>query len=226
MKIWHISDTHGMHDQLSVPEGIDMVICTGDISNYKGLAKNGIETVDFIIWFEKLPIKHKVLIPGNHDGLIESYYIADECEAFRTLLKGITLLIHQSIEIEGIKIFGSPYTPTFFDWSFMKPREALSAYWTDIPEGTDILATHGPPMLILDKVDQYSCHQSVGDVHLLDAVDRIRPRYHLFGHLHNNGSVKNEGQYKSEHTTFINSSCVTDGEFHKGLTSNGTIFEI
>lgn len=229
MNIWHISDTHGMHDQLSIPEGIDMVMHTGDISSSKNLTQNGMETVAFYLWYRTLPIKYKILVPGNHDGLIEDCYKADQCEAFKSLLHPIALLIHESIEIEGVKIFGSPYTPTFYNWSFMKNRADLDNYWKDIPNETDIVITHGPPQGILDLASKSDGElEYCGDKALLRHILRVCPKYHLFGHIHDNHDCHNKGTRTIDNcrTVFTNSSCVTDGQFSNGLTSHGTIFEI
>ncbi len=67
-----------------------------------------------------------------------------------------------------------------------------------IPEGTDILITHGPPYGILDKTFD---KLSVGCQDLLDAVIKIKPKYHIFGHIH-----ESNGHIKLNETEFINAS--------------------
>lgn len=228
MRVWHISDTHGMHDQLSIPEGIDMVICTGDISNHPDISINAFETGHFFGWLSKQDIKHKIVVPGNHDGYLEQEFLHGD----PVTIPGIHILIHESIEIEGIKIFGSPYTPAFEDWSFMVDREYIKARWHSIPSDADIVATHGPPAGIKDQCFDLHFKRIIhtGDMALMAKIWEVEPKYHLFGHLHNGPGYSNEGVIQITeagiNTTFINSSCVTDGEFHKGLTSNGNVFEI
>ena len=62
MKIWHISDTHTYHGFLKVPEGIDMVIFSGDCSNPRDPYTNEHEVRNFITWFDSLKIKHKIFV--------------------------------------------------------------------------------------------------------------------------------------------------------------------
>jgi len=51
-----------------------------------------------------------------------------------------------SINIEGIKIYGSPWQPSYHDWAFNLERgEAIRKKWDLIPGDTDVLITHGPP---------------------------------------------------------------------------------
>jgi predicted phosphodiesterase len=65
MKIWHISDTHTYHDLLKVPNGIDMVIHSGDCSNPRDPYNNESEVREFIDWYKELPIKRSVNYKAN-----------------------------------------------------------------------------------------------------------------------------------------------------------------
>ena len=134
MKIWHISDTHGYHEQLIMPENIDLVIHTGDCSNHRDPFLNEPEVWKFVDWYEKLPIPNKIFIPGNHDTSIERGLV----KASDFISRGIHLLNHDWIDMNGIKIFGSPFTPTFGNWAFMKSRETINRVWEQIPEGMGI----------------------------------------------------------------------------------------
>ena len=125
MKIWHISDTHGFHNQLVIPEGIDLVIHTGDASNYLDPYSNEPEVRKFIDWYEQISIPNKIFIPGNHDTSIERGLV----RASDFISRGIHILNHDWMDVNGIKIFGSPYTPTFGQWAFMKSRETLDRDW-------------------------------------------------------------------------------------------------
>jgi Icc-related predicted phosphoesterase len=223
MKIFLISDTHAMHDQLIIPEGIDMIIHAGDSTNYKDLARNNNEFLSFIEWFDSLDIKHKILIGGNHDASLTKKYNTDFIKE-----KGIIYLEHEYIEIEGLLLFGSPYTPSYGGWHFMKSRNNMYKLWDDaLVEGIDILITHGPPKGILDLTyDINNTLIQVGDSSLRKVVDKVKPKYHVFGHIHDCKDLKNSGIYKQYDTTFINASCVKDGEFNKGLFSNGYLIHI
>lgn len=146
----------------------------------------------------------------------------------KEICKTTTYLQHERIEIEGIKIFGSPYTPAFCNWAFNVRRDKLSEYWEQIPNDIDILITHGPPKGVLDLCIGDMGIEMVGDLALYKAIKKRSIPYSCFGHIHNNHDMKNAGTctYRglgSSNTLFINASCVTDGAFDKGLTSHGEL---
>lgn len=224
-KIWHISDTHTYHELLTVPENIDIVIFSGDCSNPRDPYNNEPEVRNFIQWFKSLPIKHKIFVAGNHDSSIEKGLIK------KTDFSGYNIhyLENDYIDIEGIKIFGSPFTPTFGNWSFMKSRDKLDKLWSKVDSDVDIFIVHGPPKTILDL--SYSqdhklkyCGCNALKKHILN---RIKPKLCLFGHIHNNKDIINAGVLKlsNYNTIFSNGSVVTDGKFGQ-LSSNGNILEI
>lgn len=223
MKIWHISDTHAHHHMLTIPDNIDMVIHSGDFTNYYDIYKNQVEAKDFLDWYGNLPIKYKVLICGNHDAVGERAidYLIEKCDYFN-----IHYLHHTYTEIEDIKIFGSPYTPTFGDWYFNKNRNKLDKYWSKVDEDVDIFICHGPPKGILDLSYDYTHKlKYCGDKALFNHItQRIKPKFMLFGHIHNNKDIINAGILKPSayDTIFSNGSVVTDGKFGS-LSSNGNI---
>lgn len=238
MKIWAISDTHMKHGTLTIPEA-DMVIYAGDSTNYANIHDNQKEFEIFIDWFRNLPFEHKILIAGNHDAWATKKYNVDF-----VLAQGIHYLEHDMISIptvdiptsymlntdsDGIRIFGSPYTPTFGNWHFMKDRSKIGRYWDMIEESDriDILVTHGPPKGILDlSADKKHQLEYCGDNALLKMVKRIKPKYHIFGHIHDNSEAMNAGHFIRDGINFMNVSCVTDGKFVMGCSSNGIVFEI
>ena len=225
MKIWHISDTHGYHDLLKLPAGIDMVIHSGDCSNPRDPYNNEPEVREFIHWYKELPIKHKIYVAGNHDTSIEKGLVTKkDFEDYN-----IHYLEDDLITIEGLLIYGNPYTPQFGNWAFMKDRVKLDRYWTKaMPGYVDILVTHGPPKGILDKsYSREDVLEMCGDKSLLNKVLEVEPKYHLFGHIHNCQNIINAGIQKLSvcDTWFSNGSVVTDGKFGM-LSSNGNIFEI
>jgi len=226
MKIWHISDSHGFHKQLQVPEGIDLVIHTGDCSNHKDPYQNEWEVKDFLMWYEQVDIPNKIYIPGNHDTSIERNLV----KASDFISRGIHLLNHDWVDINGIKIFGSPYTPTFGNWAFMKSRETINRVWEQIPEGMDIVGVHGPCKGILDlSYDRQNNLEFCGDNALRKHVlDRIKPKYFLSGHIHNFEDIINTGfrHLPDYGITFSNAAGVEDGRFDKGIVYNGNVFEI
>ncbi len=226
MKIFVISDTHGFHNQLIIPDNIDMIIFAGDGSNSKSPSINANELIDFLDWYEKISnIKYKIFVAGNHETSIEKKLI----NRFNITNRGIIYLEHESIVIEGINIFGSPYTPYFCDWAFNVQRHKLDEYWKEIPDNTNILVTHGPPKYILDlSKDRDGKLEFCGDKSLLNRVKKLKEcKYNIFGHIHNSDECYNKGFRKLDdcNTTFINASCVTDARFDLGLTSHGFVIE-
>ena len=190
MRIVCISDTH--NGKPKVPDG-DILIHAGD------LTMNGtfMEIVKVGDWLRELPHKHKVVIAGNHDFLFEK----DINLAKNALGPGLTYLQDSDSEIEGLKFYGSPWTPRFFDWAFNVDRGQLYRKWNLIPEGLDVLITHGPPAGILDKNAPAWGGIHVGCTELYDAVKLVRPKLHVFGHIHeSNGRLDQDG------TIFVNAA--------------------
>lgn len=225
MRILGFSDTHGLHRQFlpSDFEGVDMLIFAGDCSNKKSPTLNEAECRNFLEWYDKIPVKYKIFVAGNHDTSIEAGLVKPE--EYLSLI----YLEHQSVIIEGIKIFGSPYVKKFGNWAFMKKEQELHPYWGSIPKDTDILITHGPPYGILD-LGREEHLEYCGDRTLRQYVEDINPKHMLFGHVHNTryclnaGSRTVVGTIPKLTTVFHNVSCATD-EVYDRLTSKGIIID-
>ena len=224
MKLWHISDTHGNHGQLTVPEGVDIVIHSGDATNYRDPYRNEPEMRAFIDWFASLPIPHKVFVPGNHDTSIEKGLIRPDLIESRR----INYLYCEERTIAGLRIWGSPYTPRYGDWSFMKDRGTINRLWETIPEGVDVVVTHGPPYSVLDAtLRRDHQYELCGDSALFKAIARVQPSLCCFGHIHSTGEIRNAGT-RTVHgmrTVFSNGSCVDDGKWGT-VTSHGYVLEV
>jgi len=225
MIIYHISDTHGYHELLKIPNDIDMIIHSGDYSHSFDVYKNEGESHNFLYWYSKLDIKYKVLISGNHDTLAYKW-----SKKFRELCKELNIIYleNEDITIEGIKIWGSPYTPTFGNWSFMRKRDKLDKLWKTIPDDSDIVVVHGPPKGILDNSHDFNNYiERCGCSALMKRMLVVQPKLMLFGHIHNNKDIINAGTMKLsiQDTIFSNGSVVTDGKFGV-LSSNGNILKL
>jgi len=204
MKICCISDTHGMHRAVKIPS-CDLLIHAGDITNIGELE----QLEDFNNWIAELGIS-TIAIPGNHDRSIPVYHEA------REILTNCNLLIDSEVIFNNLKIYGSPWTPAFgYNWAYNRERGTdISKAWEAIPDDTDILITHGPPFGILDYVPRTNNYQGCKD--LLKRVAEIRPKLHIFGHLHNNHGGKRldikerpNGVFKPQagiNTRFINAT--------------------
>lgn len=187
IKLVAISDTHTEHYRLDnfIPKDADIVVHAGDFSS---IGREH-EVDDFLQWFEELPNPYKIFISGNHD-----FYDYKNPEHFKRKLKhlapSVTYLKDELVEIEGLKIWGRPWTPTFGRWAFMCDRgsEQMKATLAVIPAGVDILLTHGPAYGILDKTIYGDIN--VGCADLLGELDRIKPKYLIFGHIHEEYGIK------------------------------------
>ena len=195
-RIVAISDTHEQHGSIILPEG-DILVCAGDITtNGKPAAVS-----EFDAWFAAQPHRYKLLIAGNHDFLFEK----DNLHARGLISPGIIYLEDSGCEIMGLKFWGSPVTPWFFDWAFNKQRgEEIRRFWDEIPADTDVLVTHGPPFGILDKNAQ---GEHTGCEDLRHALKRVRPRLHIFGHIH-----EGYGVAEQDGTTSVN-ACQLDYQY-------------
>ncbi len=186
-----ISDLHGYCPPLP---GGDLLLITGDLT-----ARDTVEGYQaFMEWLKKAPYTHKVVIAGNHDGLVEKRTVSLSAPE-----QNIHYLEDSQIVVDGLKIWGSPYTPEFMSWHFMCSRGMdIKKHWQLIPSGIDILLTHGPPLGIFDKNLQ---GEPVGCIDLLDEVQkRIKPRLHVFGHIH-----EEAGKMQTiDGITFVNCSFV------------------
>ena len=191
MKIIAISDTHGKHRNLDLPQG-DMLIHAGDVSS-RGLED---EVLDFLDWYESLDFKYKIFIAGNHDF----YFEKEKKEAIEKVIPSNVIYLNDSgVTIEGIKIWGSPIQPWFFDWAFNRKRgEEIAQHWKFIPDDTNILVTHGPAFGLLDKTFR---EESVGCEELLKSIKKVKPQFHIAGHIH-----EAYGQVEKDGTHFINAS--------------------
>ncbi len=197
-----LSDTHGLHDALTVPDG-DVLIHAGDMS-MRGRAA---EVRAFADWFVALPHPHKIVIAGNHDWLFER----SPAQA-REFVSDVTYLSDEGAQVAGLRVWGSPWQPWFYDWAFNLPRgPALREKWELIPSDIDILITHGPPFGFLDGADRplggwFGADdgidvEHVGCEELRLALDRVQPNLHVFGHIH-----EGYGQARLGATILVNAS--------------------
>lgn len=197
MKILHLSDTHGLHRKLKDLPEADVIVHSGDFT----MAGSENEAVDFLKWFCNLSYSHKVFIAGNHDMCLYGATVSgldDNCQ----------YLCNSGVTIGGVRFYGVPlFMEAAMDGTSDKDYRA-------IPYDTDVLITHQPPYGILDFDDNYH----YGSKTLLQRVEEVKPRLHLFGHKHNSyGSLQLHG------TTFSNAALL--GEDY-GLKKSPALYEI
>ena len=206
MRITLISDTHTKHNELKLPGG-DLIIHAGDFTSMGYLR----EIKNFLIWYEKQNYDWKVYIAGNHelgfrDHAAETMELIDFYEEGLNYLEDGTLFIGvNEIWQDSIKIYGSPWQPEFCGWAFNLPRNGweLEQKWNDIPLDTDILITHGPAWGILDTVSEKSNH--LGCELLAERLKIIKPKIHVFGHIHGG-----YGYYFNGTTHFFNAAVLNE----------------
>ena len=183
-RITFISDTHTKHEKLNgFLTGGDILIHAGDLTSRGYLT----EIENFAKWYDKINnYDTKVFICGNHDFGFE-----DDNEKVKGLLTGYKTIEYLQDELlmvgedydTMIKIWGSPWQPEFHNWAFNLPRgEKIKEKWDMIPVDTDILITHGPPFGKLDYIPYDG--KNVGCEELLLKVQEIKPKIHVFGHIH------------------------------------------
>jgi len=233
MKFICISDTHLKHPDLSKYPA-DCIIHAGD-ATMNGTLK---EIARFLEWFGSLNYEYKIMIPGNHDFLFEESFeickILCEEKNITCLNDSVrflprTTLSKEELEkpfdphstvIDGgrIKVWGSPVTPRFYDWAFNRVRgDAIQRHWDMIPENVDILITHGPPANT-GKLSVVLSGEDVGCENLKNTILAKKPKYHIFGHIH-----EGYGILKTENTTYINCS-VLNRSYQ--LVNDPVVFEI
>lgn len=189
IRIVAIADTHGFHHRLQIPDG-DILIHAGDLTDVGRLQ----QLADVAEFLHRLPHKHIFVVAGNHDFCFER-----QPEAARRLMGRCVYLHDETVDIEGLTIHGSPWTPEYKHWALALPRgEALVAKWDMIPAETDILVTHAAPRGIGDAVGDGT---HVGCDDLRDAIDRVQPTLHIFGHIHHSAGI-----YRRGASTLINAS--------------------
>lgn len=189
-RIVALADTHGEHLALTVPDG-DVLVHAGDLTQRGTLSQLG-AVAD---WLRALPHRHKVVIAGNHDFALER----DAVNA-RALFHGLTYLQDEEVVCDGLRIWGAPWQPWFHSWAFNVRRGPdLDAKWRSIPEGIDVLVTHGPPHGFGDTIwsgDRVGCED------LTRHLARVKPKVHLFGHIH-----EDRGEWRLGPTRVVN--CTT-----------------
>lgn len=175
MRLVAISDTHGLHKNVQIPDG-DVLVHAGDFMNG---GYDTSEALSFFDWFAAQPHLHKICIAGNHDRVFE----VSPSLAKTLVPSNVTYLEDSGVVVDGVRFWGSPVTPSFMGWSFNRDRgPAIDWHWQMIPQDTDVLVTHGPPYGVLDTSKAGWEHLGCAD--LLRRLKDVHPKVHVFGHIH------------------------------------------
>ena len=221
MKIDVVSDLHGSYPELS---GSDLLIVAGDLT-----ARDTQEQLDvFDSWLDNQSYEKKIFIAGNHDGILVNEKakiyrmrfhnkLSEDVKAYERF----EYLLDSGTEYQGIKIWGSPWTPTFYNWYFMKNRgEEIKKQWDLIPRDTEILITHGPAFGLCDQVSMSSkrVHENHAGCEELRKVIEDMPnlKLHVFGHIHDGYGtcvLKKPGYGDKNNVLCVNAS-IMDGDYN------------
>lgn len=176
-RITFISDTHNLHNRLDLVPGGVLCHC-GDFT----LRGTHQEIKDFSKWWiaQAAKFSHTILIPGNHDGMVEKLDRSDIKDLF-TPYRNQHYLVDDGIWINGISFWGSPWCPCSYWKVAAYGCPVLSQDWMNIPINVDVLLTHVPSKGVLDTTyggDHPGCER------LLDKLKTIDYKIHAFGHIH------------------------------------------
>ena len=111
----------------------------------------------------------------------------------------IDFLLDSKTTFRNQNIWGTPWVPKCGVWGFMyNSQEQANEKFSLIPDDTDILLSHSPPRGTLDIVSKKKyvlnedtlntelkrVPEEVGCPILAKHLERVRPKAHFFGHIH------------------------------------------
>lgn len=235
MKYGILSDIHGyppLDEDRKELATCDVVCLCGDV--FEGRVLEDFANEQIIDWMKSLTDagKRVIMTPGNHDlmlyrGYIEKnnlpmdYYCRHILRAHPLTAEdlkkmcGCEVLIDESITLEnGTKIYGTPWSPLFYNWAFMKDENDLLEIFSKIPDDTDILLSHTPPKEETDfwKVDISDYDRTVhcGSSSLYKAIEGRLEKADIYcGHIHS-GDHDECAFYISHDNRVVNVSYVNE----------------
>lgn len=193
MRVYAISDLHGYLPH--IPE-CELLIMAGDYARTRNIEQQRrFYEGEFTDYLNQIPAKYIVAIAGNHDLALEKD---------RQLADALPWIYLQdsAIELEGVKIYGTPYVPKFYDWAFMEEEGALVTRFEKIPFGLDILITHGPAYRFLDK-NNMGTH--CGSFSLLSRIKEVMPDSVVHGHIHEGRGIASLGATRLYNVAYVDS---------------------
>mmetsp|Transcript_51606 Transcript_51606/g.85587 ORF Transcript_51606/g.85587 Transcript_51606/m.85587 type:complete len:291 (+) Transcript_51606:102-974(+) len=207
VRIVTVSDTHTQEGLLKVPPG-DILIHAGD-ALFKNLDANNTTSIQRVsAWLAQQCCRQQILIGGNHEMLLDELGASESKKAFSGYIED------ELLEFEGLRIYGTPLSRPYKHGGESEDGDILGvnkAFQTNtfarvakIPTANiDVLITHGAPHGILDEING----NHVGCPVLMRKVQELRPRLHIFGHVHHQGAKRvlvNQG------TVYVNACNLDD----------------
>ncbi len=220
-----ISDTHNQHHLLEFtrPECDRWILVhSGDFSSFGKYH----EVRNFATWCTMQDHDYKVVIAGNHELMMDQKHWKENPGDLAVLQAkgldvtsntiltnaGVIWLNQSSIDLEGLKIWGSPYSPRFFDWGFQLDSQNAYDHWSQIPQGTHIVLSHGPPRGYGDEcldINDKRKKVNVGCPELTKRLRKVKPLLTVFGHVHEGNGVYNDN---ITNCLYVNAA-VLDGQY-------------
>lgn len=210
MKIAAISDLHG-HFGFDLPE-CDLLLIAGDICPDRvgrfwirhepelcvsWMNRNLIPWLAPQVYDKK--IKRVLMTWGNHDWT-ETIPLPLE------LPENIELVVDGLVDVDGIKVWCSPWSNEFCGWAWMKDPKDLVKVYAEIPPDVDIIMSHQPPFYYGDLAPRHDGPgEHVGSYELLETIDRVQPKAVVCGHIH-----FGHGVYNYKDTTIYNVAVVDE----------------
>ncbi len=194
MKLALTSDIHGALSALIPPEPVDVLVIAGDIVPVWAVnnpAKKALmQQADWVIqkfypFLRELIVggrcTHVVWTWGNHDWVGQYHnWQTDKNTLLPEPPSGCHLLVDRSCTIDGVKFYGTPWQPQFYNWAFNADEADLAERWAAIPDDTDVLVVHGPPHKYGDRVGNQHC----GSPSLAARVASLHLEMVVCGHIH------------------------------------------
>lgn len=213
MRIICLADLHGFLPD--IPDG-DVAIIAGDIcpaSDHSFWFQQQWLDGSFRNWAKNLPVKHVVFCAGNHDLYFDgkSVKAPDHLCFMPDWPKNVHYLQDSSIVIDGVKIYGSPWSLDYCDWAFMGDEYKLYDKVRSIPDDVNIWLSHSPANGIMDFNKWGNCH--IGACAIRDkALSLPNLKLFVFGHLHQKNPSGNgpDGDLVKNGIRFVNATIVNE----------------
>lgn len=196
MRIVALSDQHGFLPEIPP---CDLLVVAGDVCPDRiGTAIAEREPARQKDWFDghvrpwlaAAPAAHKILTWGNHDWCGQACNFAGDGPGVAAST-ALQIVVDTGTTVSGngngrpISVWGTPWSRQFMRWAFMKSEAELAELYATIPRGLDVLVSHQPPYGYGDSADPQSGEaEHLGSRELLSAIERVKPRLVICGHIH------------------------------------------
>ncbi len=229
MDVLCLSDIHG-----NLPNNLpkaDLLLIAGDIcptfDHSIDFQKSWLST-NFYEWCKETlkNITDIVYIAGNHDFFFQKNYISSSFTKWQTPVSRMGIDPHifylqdEGINLNGLKIWGTPWQRRFYDWAFNLDEPELAKKWDLIPNDTDIIVCHGPAHGYGDTVTSRSWKdeekwpepEHVGSPSMLAKIDEIKPKLYVCGHIHSGYGIKMRGNTHMVNASYVNERYVPSNQ--------------